>query len=195
VIVKKMGSLQKAVKAFLAVLDDKMLDRWIPDKDWVRQIRESGENYCSVRNLNSGLAKECAWQNNHAILQGRILFYNKKSIRIKKTEGTATKNIRLCYVLSPRKPAPTVPSAQAFYQSLWDGLERSTRSLKRTAPSARTALPPPSKKAKASLSMPISPEPPSNLPLSPSAPEPFEEANQMMEEAWKVVFPSLVSTR
>jgi hypothetical protein len=190
-----MGSLQKAVKAFLAVLDDKMLDRWIPDKDWVRQIRESGENYCSVRNLNSGLAKECAWQNNHAILQGRILFYNKKSIRIKKTEGTATKNIRLCYVLSPRKPAPTVPSAQAFYQSLWDGLERSTRSLKRTAPSARTALPPPSKKAKASLSMPISPEPPSNLPLSPSAPEPFEEANQMMEEAWKVVFPSLVSTR
>jgi hypothetical protein len=80
VIVKKMGSLQKAVKAFLAVLDDTMFDRWIPDEDWVRQIRESGKNDRSVRNLNSGLAKECAWQNNHAILQGQILFYNKKSI-------------------------------------------------------------------------------------------------------------------
>jgi hypothetical protein len=133
VIVKKMGSLHKAVKAFLDVLDNTMLDRWIPDEDWVRQIRESGENDCSVRNLNSGLAKECAWQNNHAILQGQIFFYNKKSIRIKKTEGTATKNIRFYYVLSPRKPAPTVLSAQAFYQSLWDGLERSTRSLKQTA--------------------------------------------------------------
>jgi hypothetical protein len=112
VIVNKMGSLQKAVKALLAVLDDTMLDRWIPDEDWVHQTQESGENDCFVRNLNSGLAKECAWQNNHAILQGQILFYNKKSIRIKKTEGTATKNIRLYYVLSPRKPAPTVPSVQ-----------------------------------------------------------------------------------
>jgi hypothetical protein len=39
--------------------------------------------------------------------------------------------------------------------------------------------------------MPISPEPPSNLPLSPSAPKSFEEANQMIQEAWKVAFPSL----
>jgi hypothetical protein len=141
--------------------------------------------------LNSALAKECVKQNNHAILQGQILFFNKKSIRIKKTEGTATKHIRFYYVLSAGKPAPTVPSDQGFYQSLWDGLERSTRSLKQTAPSARTALPPPPKKAKASSSMPISPEPPSNLPLSPSAQKSFEEANQMIQEAWKVAFPSL----
>jgi hypothetical protein len=112
-----------------------------PDEDWVRQIQESDKNDCSVRNLNSGLAKECAWQNNHAILQGQILFYNKKSIRIKKTEGTATKNIRFYYVSSPRKPAPTVPSNQGFYQLLWDDLDRSTRSLKRTAPSQANNAP------------------------------------------------------
>jgi hypothetical protein len=45
-----MGSLQKAVKSFLAVLDNTMLDRWIPDEDWVRQIRESDENDCPFRN-------------------------------------------------------------------------------------------------------------------------------------------------
>jgi hypothetical protein len=32
--------------------------------------------------------------------------------------------------LSAGKPAPTVPSDQGFYQLLWDGLERSNRSLK-----------------------------------------------------------------
>jgi hypothetical protein len=39
--------------------------------------------------------------------------------------------------------------------------------------------------------MPITPEPPSNIPLSPSAPKSFEEANRMIQEAWKVAFPSL----
>jgi hypothetical protein len=39
-----MGSLQKALKGFLAVLDNMMLDPWIPNKDWVvRQIQESGK--------------------------------------------------------------------------------------------------------------------------------------------------------
>jgi hypothetical protein len=56
-----------------------MLDRWIPDEDWARQIRESGEDdRCSITNLNIGLAKNCSWQNNHAILHGRTVFYNKK---------------------------------------------------------------------------------------------------------------------
>jgi hypothetical protein len=92
VLVKKMGSLQKAVKAFLSVSDDTMLDRWIPDEDWVRQIRENGKNGCFIRNLNSALAKECTWQNNHAILHRRAVFYNKKNIRISKTKVTAEEN-------------------------------------------------------------------------------------------------------
>jgi hypothetical protein len=34
-----MGSRQKADKAFLfAVCDDAMLDRWMPDEDWVCQF-------------------------------------------------------------------------------------------------------------------------------------------------------------
>jgi hypothetical protein len=92
-----MGSLQKAVKAFLAVFDDMVLDRWIPDKDWVCQIGEDGKNDCSIKSLNSALAKECVWQNNHAILQGQMLFYSK-NIQIKKTKETATKTILICFV-------------------------------------------------------------------------------------------------
>jgi hypothetical protein len=73
---------QMAVKAFLdaAVSDDMMLDRWIPDKDWVRHIRENGETGCSIVNLNTGLALQCVWQNDHATLQGWTVFYNKKKI-------------------------------------------------------------------------------------------------------------------
>jgi hypothetical protein len=37
--------------------------------------------------LNSASAKDCVWQNNHAILLGKMLFYNKKNIQIK-TEGS-----------------------------------------------------------------------------------------------------------
>jgi hypothetical protein len=51
-----------------------MLDRWIPDEDWVRQMRIDCESDCSVVNLNSGLSKQCVWQNNHAILQGTTKF-------------------------------------------------------------------------------------------------------------------------
>jgi hypothetical protein len=195
-IVQKMGSRQAAVKLFLSVSDNTiMLDRWIPDEDWVRQIRESGEDErCSVTNLNTGLAKQCSWQNNHAIIHRRTLFYNKKYVRTSKTQATITKPIRLYYVMGAGKLAPTVPSDQGFYQSLWNALDRSNRSLKRTAPSQAnkaSANQPPAKKAKASSSMPISPEPTSNLPLSPSAPKSFEEANRMIQEAWKVAFPSL----
>jgi hypothetical protein len=183
-----MGSRQIAVKAFLdaAVSDDVMLDRWIPDEDWVRQIRENGETDCSVVNLNTGLALKCLWQNNHATLEGQTIFYNVRKIRTSKTLARANKKIRFYYVLGDDKSAPTIPSDQAFNQSLWDALDRSNRPLKRANKASATQQPP--KKAKASSSMP---EPPSNLPLSPSPPESFEEANRMIQEAWKVAFSSL----
>jgi hypothetical protein len=77
---QEMGSRHIAAQAFLSVCDDTiMLDGWIPDEDWVRQIREGGEDDgCSISNLKTGLAKNCLWQNNHAILHGRTVFYNKK---------------------------------------------------------------------------------------------------------------------
>jgi hypothetical protein len=77
-----------------------MLDRWIPDEaSWVRQIRESGEDdRCSITNLNTGLTKNCSWQNNHAILHGDTVFYNKKYVRTSKTKASITKPmILLCY--------------------------------------------------------------------------------------------------
>jgi hypothetical protein len=88
-----------------------------------------------------------------------------------------------------------VPSDQDFYQLLWDDLDRSSRFFKQAAPSqankasARTL--PPTKKAKASSTMPISPEPPKDRSLLQSPPESFEEAYKMVQEAWKVPFLSL----
>jgi hypothetical protein len=114
-----------------------------------------------------GISKKCLWQNNHAILQGMTIYYNKKNVQSSKTKD-AKKTISVYYVLGAGKPAPTVPSDQGFYQSMWDNQDRSNRSLKQLAPAqTRNATQPPPKKAKASSSMPISPEPPSNLPLSP----------------------------
>jgi hypothetical protein len=77
-----MGSRQTAVKAFLDVVSchDILLDQWIPDKDWVRQIRDNGERNCSIVNLNRGLSAQCMLQNNHAALHGVTIFYNKKNV-------------------------------------------------------------------------------------------------------------------
>ena len=76
-----MGSRQKAVKAFLDVVyDHTMLDRWIPDEDWVHQIRENGESDCSIANFNTGMSQQCMWQNNNAILGGSTIYYNKKNV-------------------------------------------------------------------------------------------------------------------
>jgi hypothetical protein len=169
-----------------------MLDRWIPDEDWLRKIRANGEKRGTVSDLNTGLSKQCAWTNNHAILDGRQIFYNKKYVVTCK--ATATKQpIRFYYVLSDGSNIlPTVPSDQGFYQLLWDNQDRSNRCLKRTAPkTSASRSEPPTKKAKASSSMAILPEPPNNRPLSPPPPESFEEANRMVQEAWKVAFPSL----
>jgi hypothetical protein len=51
---------------------------------------------------------------------------------------------------------------KVFYQSLWDDLDKSNRSLKQSARAqarnASATLPVPTKKAKASLPMPILPE-------------------------------------
>jgi hypothetical protein len=74
-----MGSRKKAVNAFFAVCDDAMLDRWIPDEDWVRQIRDNGDSDCSISNLNMGMSRQCLWQNDRATLEGMSIFYNKKN--------------------------------------------------------------------------------------------------------------------
>ena len=63
-----------------------MLDRWIPDEDWLRQIRDKGGSDCTISHLNMGMSKQCLWQNNHAILQGMTIYYNKKNVQILKTK-------------------------------------------------------------------------------------------------------------
>jgi hypothetical protein len=97
-LVKKMGSRQKAVEAFLAVCDDSMLGRWIPDDDWVRHIRDNGKNDCLITNLSMGMSRPCVWQNNHASLQARTVFHKKKKIRISKNK-VANKHIEFYYCI------------------------------------------------------------------------------------------------
>jgi hypothetical protein len=46
--------------------------------------------------------------------------------------------ISFYYVVGAGKPAPTVPSDQSFYQSLWEALDRSNRSLKRANTASAT---------------------------------------------------------
>ena len=85
-LIKKMGVYQKAIQAFVDLTcdDATMMDRWIPDEDWVRQMRLNSECDCSVRNLNRGLSDQCMWQNNHAILQGTtgIVIFNNGERRL-----------------------------------------------------------------------------------------------------------------
>jgi hypothetical protein len=68
--------------------------------------------------LSTGMSAQCAWNKNHATLQGRMIFYNNnKIVRISKTK-VKTKN------LGAGKPAQTIPSDQGLYQLLWDDLDR-----------------------------------------------------------------------
>jgi hypothetical protein len=186
-----MGSRQKAVVAFLAVCNDSMLDRWIPDKDWVRKIRDNGENKCSLTNLNMGMSTQCAWLKGRATLKGRTIFYNKKKIRISNSKVTNTKHIRFIYVLLAGKPSPTVPSDQGFYQSLWDSPDRSNRSLKRTAAQSQIASAPQAKNKAKPSSVSTADELTQSASKRPPPPKSFEEATQMVVEAWKIAFPSL----
>jgi hypothetical protein len=96
--------------------------------------------------------------------------------------------------LSAGKSAPTVPSDQGFYQSLWDDPDRSNRTLKRTGPQSQVALAPQTKKAKTSSVSTAEefPQSASERPLPQELPpKSFEEATQIAVEAWKVAFPSL----
>jgi hypothetical protein len=79
------------------------------------------------------------WQKNHATLHhgGETIFYNKKNVQTSKSKA-ANKAISFYYVMLAGMPPPSIPSDQAFYQSLWDDPERSNYSLKRTAPAQAT---------------------------------------------------------
>jgi hypothetical protein len=185
-----MGFRQKAVEAFLAVCNDSMLDQWIPDEDWVRQIRDNDENECSFTNLNMGMSTQCAWLNDRATLKGRTIFYNKKKIRISNSKVTNTKHIRFYYVLSSGKPYPTVPSDQGFYQLLWDSPDRSNGSFKRTAAQSQIASAQQANKKAKPSSVSTADELTQSASKRPPPPKSFEGATQMVVEAWKIAFPS-----
>ncbi len=94
----KIGSRQKAAKGFIAVCTDTILDWWIPDKDWVRQIQDNGEHDFLIVNFNRDMSTQCMLQNNQATLQGKTILYNNKNVWTNKNKATANKPIRFYYV-------------------------------------------------------------------------------------------------
>ena len=137
-----------------------MGDRWIVDEEWVRHIRASGEDV-GIYDMNMGLSKKCNWCNNRCTLDGYTLLHNVKSIRHQKVDPTKVKKMRFYYVLSLGKEAPTIPSAQSFYQDLWNGHQMSKRSLKRTAQDSKQdhELLPSKKQARPALRPQVEPHP------------------------------------
>jgi hypothetical protein len=121
------------------------------------------------------------WQDNHAILHGpTTVFYNKKYVLTSKTKATTAAPIRFYYVMGAGKPAPTDPSNQGFYQSLWDDLDRSNHSLKQTAPSqankaSARRTEPPTQKSKASSA-------------AVTSPLTFNALLSMLLAAWKTIY-------
>jgi hypothetical protein len=114
------------------------------------------------------------------------------------------KSISFYYVMSANKPPPSVPSDQGFYQLLWDDPDRSNRLLKQKA--NKRAISPPTKKAKASspLTRAVSPDSsqssqsshempsPSHKKMpSPSDPQTFQCALDMLVTAWKEKYPTV----
>jgi hypothetical protein len=123
-----------------------------------------------------------------------LLLVEKMGSRQKAVEAikvTNTKHIRLYHVLSAGKPSPTVPSDQGFYQSLWDIPDRSNRSLKRTAARSQIASAPQAKKKAKPSSVSTADELTHSASKRPPPPKLFEQATQMVVEAWKIAFPSL----
>jgi hypothetical protein len=126
-----MRTRQEAVKLFIrAMHDETMRDRWIVDEEWVRHLRNDGEDV-GIHDLNMGVSLRCIWCNDRFILDGYLLLHNVKAIRHQKLDNKKIKKMQFYYVLSLEKQeAPTIPSAQSFYQDLWDNCLMSKRLLK-----------------------------------------------------------------
>jgi hypothetical protein len=107
-----------------------MRDRWVVDEEWVRHLRSDGEGI-GVYDMIVGLSRLCNWCNDRCVLEIYMLLHNVKKNRCQKQNPKKKKKIHC--VLSLGKQRPTNPSAQSFYQDLWDNRKKSKRSLKRTA--------------------------------------------------------------
>jgi hypothetical protein len=185
-----MGPRQNAADAFIvASCDVGLHDRWIPDEDWVRVIRDTLENKdCTLHDMNMGLSSKLTFENNRATVNERtVVLHNNKKVQTGKGGQKRNVHFYYVYVLDANQPVPLVATRQDFYQAIWDAPERSNRSLKWTAPSApaikNKVATPPTKRARA-----VSPQ---SAPVPQSPPDSSEAATRMLQYSWNVVFPSL----
>jgi hypothetical protein len=87
-----------------------MLDRWIPDEDWVRLISEHGKANCSIVTFNTVMSQQCVWQNNHAILGGTTLSTTRLKQQAKQFIFTM-----LCLLVSQFQPSQATKASTSRY--------------------------------------------------------------------------------
>ena len=128
-----MGPRQNAADAFMvASCDVGLHDRWIPDEDWVRFIRDSLEKDCSLHDMNMGLSSKLTFGNNRATVNERtVVLHNNKKVQTGKGGQKRNVHFYYVYVLAANQPVPLIATTQDFYQAIWDAPERSNRSLVR----------------------------------------------------------------
>jgi hypothetical protein len=158
-----------------------MLDRWIPDEDWVRSFRNKpGFGKVTPGELNRAIFKTVDFVNDKFVdpTSGRTMFNNSRKVVTNATEKTK-KKIYFYYVLSKdRKESPEFSKKQDFWQAIWDDEERSSRTLKRSLHQKK--IEPPNKKQRAMFSI----EPKNGA----TPPQTFQAALSMLLTAWKKTY-------
>jgi hypothetical protein len=79
------------INATTTTNETNMLDRWVPDEDWVRSFRnQPGFKYVTPGYLNKAFSKTIEFINNKYVdpMSGRIIFHEKKQIVCSYRAGT-----------------------------------------------------------------------------------------------------------
>jgi hypothetical protein len=172
--------------AFLNTTNDSdMKDRWLPDEDWVRRLRNQPE-YCKVSpgDLNGAISRTFDFIHNkyQDPKSDQTIYHNKRRIVINAKDNKA-RNISFYYALSSsRIDKPEMKQKGDFWQAIWDDPERSNRMLKRTTLSKNEL---PNKKQRV-----VSPEPDTSnsTEVYSNPPQTFQEALRMLLTAWKSTY-------
>jgi hypothetical protein len=124
-----MSRLQCYAAFVKATNDIGMQDKWIPDDDWVRHIRnEDGLKDCKVSHMNRSISSKCLFTNNRYVSpeNNKTILWNKQRIVPKKS--TAIKTLIHFYYLvsSATGLIPTIQRDTESWQAICDDEDRSS---------------------------------------------------------------------
>ena len=100
-----------------------MHNRWVPDEDWVRSLRNQ-PGFCKVTpgQLNKAIAITVDFVNNkyEDPKSGRIIFHNTRKVVTSAKEKTKRKTYFYYVSSDDRKERPEFSSKTEFWQNIWD---------------------------------------------------------------------------